>query len=263
MKAIVLDGAGKAFVAGADIRFFVKNMKAKRLDAIQSFTAAGQDLYKRIDNCPKPVVAKVDGVSLGGGTELALTADEIIVTDRGCFGFPETGIGIYPGLGGTQRTRERIGADLTKYLVFTGQILDGKSAVELGLADHFVERTEVAAKIGEIARSATVKKRRQRSVPERYDAIARFFRDNSADSIREGKADTKGNEKLAKPAKKVSSKAPIALRIAEELIDKGNEMSLDEGLALELSRLEEIFATEDAMTGLTSLGKGRPEFSGR
>lgn len=263
VRTIVLDGSGKAFVAGADIRYFVKNIKANRLDRIQKFTRAGQDLLKRIDRSKKQIIAKVDGLSLGGGSELALCADEIVVTDRGMFGFPETGIGIYPGLGGTQRTRERIGVAMAKYLIYTGQMLDGKTAVAIGLADHFVPRDQVDVKIRELAANPTPKERAVKSAPAQFAGVTKYLSAHTAMEIFAGKADAGDDAAVQKTAKKIASKAPIALRIAEKLIEGGDGKPLDEGLEMELAHLEEIFSSEDALTGLSSLGRGRPEFKDR
>jgi enoyl-CoA hydratase/3-hydroxyacyl-CoA dehydrogenase len=123
VQGIVLKGAGKAFVAGADVKFFVEAMDAGDYERIRAFTERGHRILEAIDQCPKPVIAQLDGVALGGGFELALAADYIVATEKGAMGFPETGIGIYPGLGGTQRTSRRIGVGLTRFLVLTGQIL--------------------------------------------------------------------------------------------------------------------------------------------
>src|SRR5262249_31179442 len=136
VRTIVLRGAGKAFVAGADIKYFVARIDEKDLDRIVRFTRAGQDLLRRIDSSKKRVIARLDGLSLGGGSELALAADIILATDKGSLGFPETGIGIYPGLGGTQRTTRRCGAALARYLVLTGENTDARTAARMGLVDE-------------------------------------------------------------------------------------------------------------------------------
>ena len=78
VSTIVLRGAGKAFVAGADIRYFVKNIESGRVDSIRKFTKKAQDLFGRIDDCDKLVICRLDGLSLGGGSELALCADPTI-----------------------------------------------------------------------------------------------------------------------------------------------------------------------------------------
>ena len=109
VKGIVIAGSGKAFVAGADIRFFVRNIEAGTIDAIARVHEAGQALLREIETCPKPVIARLHGLALGGGVELALACHAIVATPKASLAFPETGIGIYPGLGGTQRTPRRVG----------------------------------------------------------------------------------------------------------------------------------------------------------
>ena len=99
VKAIVFQGAGKAFVAGADIRYFVDKIRADRIEDIVAFTRRGHQLLLRIENTPKLTIALLDGLSLGGGSELALACQTIVATPAGSLGFPETAIGIYPEIG--------------------------------------------------------------------------------------------------------------------------------------------------------------------
>ena len=128
VRGIVIAGSGKAFVAGADIRYFVRHIEAGTIDAIAEFTRRGQALLRAIETCAKPVVARVHGMALGGGVELALACHAIVATPKASLAFPETGIGIYPGLGGTQRTPRRIGTGLAKWLVLSGQTLGAEEA---------------------------------------------------------------------------------------------------------------------------------------
>lgn len=97
VRAIVLAGSGKAFVAGADLKFFVDALARDDFASIHTFTRQGQDLLLSFAQCPKPVIAWVDGLSLGGGSEMALACDWIVASPRGSMGFPETGIGDLPG----------------------------------------------------------------------------------------------------------------------------------------------------------------------
>ena len=96
VKAIVFQGAGKAFVAGADIQFFVDNVKSDTIQNIKAFTRKGHELLLKIENSPKKTIALVDGLSLGGGSELSLACQYILATPNGSMGFPETVIGIIP-----------------------------------------------------------------------------------------------------------------------------------------------------------------------
>jgi len=261
VKGIVIAGAGKAFIAGADVRFFVRNMKSGDLARIVAFTKAGQALLNDIDASPKPVIARLHGLALGGGLELALACDRLIATERATFAFPETGIGIYPALGGTQRTTRRVGVGLARWLVFTGQMLPAAEAEAIGFIDEVVPHEELDA----ACRAAVLKGIRPRVVKTldaKHAALASFFAGNDAEHLRTGAADTGGDEALAKAMKRVGAKAPIALRIAGLLIESGSGVPLDAGLAMEMSHLEEIFSTKDAFEGLSSLGKKAPVFQG-
>ncbi len=99
VKAIVICSEGKAFIAGADIKFFADNIKNGSIDKNVSFTRKGHRLFRRFETSEKKTIALVDGLSLGGGSELALACQAIVATPAGSFGFPETGIAIYRGWG--------------------------------------------------------------------------------------------------------------------------------------------------------------------
>ena len=209
-------------------------------------------------------IAKLDGLSLGGGSELALACQTIVTTEKGLMGFPETGIGIYPGLGGTQRTTRRIGPNLTKYLVLTGKILGGRTLVDIGLADYFFPSTQVDDKIKELVSGQEVITKFNRTQPSLSgplaEAAALFQDPNALDQMLQGSAT---GDLAAKVAKTLSYKAPVALKFANRLIDEGLNLDLDEALATELVNLETIFGTEDALEGLSKMGRGRPEYKGR
>jgi enoyl-CoA hydratase/3-hydroxyacyl-CoA dehydrogenase len=259
---IVIAGAGRSFVAGADIRFFIRNIERGDLDRTEKFTRECQALLLEIQHCRKPVVARVHGLALGGGVELALACGYIVATPGTNLGFPETGIGIYPGLGGTQRTTRRIGTGLTKWLVLTGQIITAEEALAIGLIDAVSPLDEIDGAVRTMLAGGPAVERSPGPPPPSYQALAEFFDANDVESIRLGRPDTLGDERLAKAMKAVGTKAPIALRLAAELIDRGARVSIEEGLQMELAHLKEIFSTKDALTGLLSIGKGRPEFKG-
>src|SRR5207244_8024821 len=157
---IVIAVAGRSFVAGADIRFFIRNIEHNDLARTAKFTEDMQELFGEIQNSRKPVVAAVHGLALGGGVELALACDYIVATPNASFGFPETGIGIYPGLGGTQRTTRRIGTGLTKWLVLTGQIIGAGEALAIGLIDAVASREELDEAARKFATGAPSAERR-------------------------------------------------------------------------------------------------------
>jgi enoyl-CoA hydratase/3-hydroxyacyl-CoA dehydrogenase len=262
VQGIVIAGAGRSFVAGADIRFFIRNIEHNDVARIHKLTEELQTFLLQIQDCPKPVVARVHGLALGGGVELALACDYIVATPNATLGFPETGIGIYPGLGGTQRTSRRIGTGLTKWLVFTGQIISAQEALAIGLIDAIAPREELDSAVAALLAGGPSKERRPVPVPPAYQKLSDFFDGHDVETIRTGAAVTHGDEQLQKAMKAVGTKAPAALRIAASLIDEGFRAPLQQGLQMELAHLHEIFSTKDALTGLLSIGKSRPIFEG-
>jgi enoyl-CoA hydratase/3-hydroxyacyl-CoA dehydrogenase len=249
VRGIVIAGSGKAFVAGADIRFFVKNIEAKNIPKIYEFTKAGQELLLEFQRCRKPVVARVHGMALGGGVEMALACHYIVATPKATLAFPETGIGIYPGLGGTQRTTARVGRGLAKWLVLSGETVTAEQAAAIGLIDRVVPYQQFDAAVRECIAKGPVLERRAHPVPAAMQDVASRYASADVDSLRASE-------------KRLGYKAPMALRIASDLIDQGDGKAIEQGIAMELSHLEEIFSTADAYEGLSSLGKRRPVFKG-
>lgn len=261
VAGIVIAATGKAFIAGADIRFFIRNIENKNIQRTYDFTRKGQDLLKVIDSCSKPVVARMHGLALGGGLEIALACDHIVAADKAFVAFPETGIGIYPGLGGTQRTSRRVGVGLAKYLVLSGQTLSAEEAVKIGLIDAVVPIAELDAAVASALAKGTVESRQPSSVPEDYQSIATCFEDNSLDQILAGECGCEGVG-IQKLVGRFKKKAPIALAMAEDIIVRGAAMPLEQGLELEMEGLFEIFGTNDALKGLHSVGGKPATFAG-
>lgn len=134
IKSVILTGAGpKAFVAGADISEFLS------LDAAGGAELAkvGQDnVFNKIENCPKPVVAAVNGFALGGGCELAMSCHFRIAAENAKFGQPEVNLGLIPGYGGTQRLTALVGKGKSMELCMTAHMVDANEALAIGLVNH-------------------------------------------------------------------------------------------------------------------------------
>lgn len=254
IDTIFITGSGKAFVAGADIRFFVNNLKNHTIDNIVSFTKYGQSVFEKIDKSPKKIVAILNGLALGGGLELALCADEIYALPKAIVAFPETGIGIYPALGGTQRTALRVGKGFAKYLVLTGKTLTSKEAEEVGLIDKLISSDEMF-EILEGGKLPEISKKEQKG---KWLAYSDLYKKNKYHSILEGNYQNGGLEKeeLEKLIKTMKYKAPVAMKYAEDLIDEAK------GPASELDKLVAIFSTHDALLGLSSVGQ-KVEYQGK
>ncbi len=263
VKGIVIEGKGKAFVAGADTRFFVDQIGRGDVARIVRFASTGQEVFARIDGCAKPVVCKLHGLSLGGGSELALACDWIVATSSGSLGFPETGIGIYPGLGGTQRSARRIGVPLARWLLLTGETVDAKTAQQLGLVDDVVDDAALAETCRQRAFSGQTRAEAPppTAPPPGFEAHWRVFTWTSVFDLLKGLGNVE--PKLDKSVKKVSFKAPLAAQAADELVKMAQTSPLAAGLAAETAGLQRIFSSEDAREGLSTIGVRRPTFQGR
>jgi enoyl-CoA hydratase/carnithine racemase len=132
VRVIVITGAGdKAFCAGADL----KERATLPEDQVRRFIFTIRNLFTFIESMNKPVIAAVNGIALGGGTELALACDIRIVSESATMGLTETRLAIIPGAGGTQRLPRIVGRGKAKELIFTGRRVDAKEALEIGLAN--------------------------------------------------------------------------------------------------------------------------------
>ena len=263
VRTIVFQGAGKAFVAGADIRYFVKKIKENKIADIVEFTRKGHELFLKIENSEKLTIALLDGLSLGGGSELALACQAIVATPACSMAFPETGIGIYPGLGGMLRIARHVGPELAKYYVFTGATINSADARDLGIVTRVVEPAEIDAAIEAQISAGKPDKYRVRELPERFKPLALIGAPQNVERLLAGKLPQGVDEALAvKTAKFVGYKAPLALKLVSEIIDQQMDKSMEEAAGIELGRLQEIFATADALEGLSSLGRKRPEYRG-
>ncbi len=148
VRAVVLYGGPKVFAAGADIKEMAAMDYAAMVDRAPHLSSA----FAAVAEIPKPVVAAVTGYALGGGCELALTADFRVCGDNAKLGQPEMLLGIIPGAGGTQRLARLVGPARTKDLVFTGRFVDSEEALRIGLVDRVVGRDEVYAAAVDLVR---------------------------------------------------------------------------------------------------------------
>ncbi len=208
---VILTGAGRAFVAGADI----SELQSQSPFVAKGRARAGQEIFRRFETCPKPVIAAVNGFALGGGCELAMACHMRIASEHARFGQPETKLGILPGYGGTQRLPRLVGKGRALQLLMTGEIIDADEAYRIGLVNRVVHAAELigAAQI---------------------------------------------------VLKQIIGNAPLAVALCIEAVDRGLQMSLEDGLALEANHFGLLAATDDMQQGMSAfLDKRAPAFSGR
>jgi enoyl-CoA hydratase len=212
VRVVVLTGAGeKAFSAGADIKTMVgmTALKAREMSFM------GERLCVGLENLEKPVIAAINGYALGGGLEVAMSCDLRIASENAKMGQTEINIGLIPGWGGTQRLTRLVGMTKAKEMVFTGRIIDAKTAEQIGIVNMVVP----------------------------------------ADKFR---------ETVSQFAKDLASKAPVALKVAKALINKGSDIGLESALALEREGFGVVGSSEDLKEGVSAFAeKRKPVFKGR
>jgi len=147
VMVVVITGSGKkAFVAGADVEE-IKNAGNRRPELIRK----GQEVFSKIRNSTKVVIAAINGYALGGGCELALSCDIRICSDNAKFGFPEVKLGLMPGYGGTQLLTRLVGLGKAKYLILSGEIISAQEAYEFGLVEKVCKSDKLMHEVAALA----------------------------------------------------------------------------------------------------------------
>jgi Enoyl-CoA hydratase/carnithine racemase len=140
IRSAIITGVGtKAFVAGADISEFIGLSPQQAPELAKR----GQNVFDKIENCPKPILAAVNGFALGGGCELALSCHFIYASENAKFGQPEVNLGLIPGYGGTQRLTQLVGRNIAMELLMSGNMISAKEAVEYGIVNKIVQQDEL------------------------------------------------------------------------------------------------------------------------
>lgn len=211
VRCLILTGAGqKSFVAGADIG----EMSTLTKEEGEAFGKKGNDVFRKLETFPIPVIAAVNGFALGGGCEISMSCDIRICSDNAVFGQPEVGLGITPGFGGTQRLARLVGAGMAKQMIYTARNIKAAEAHRIGLVNE-VYSAEVDAE-GNVVKTAQ----------EVLLAAA---------------------EKMAVS---IAKNAPIAVRNCKKAINEGLDVDMDAALVIEEKLFGDCFETEDQKYGM-------------
>lgn len=157
VRCLILTGAGqKSFVAGADIGEMSTLTKAEG----EAFGKKGNDVFRKLETFPIPVIAAVNGFALGGGCEISMSCDIRICSDNAVFGQPEVGLGITPGFGGTQRLARIVGPGMAKQMIYSARNIKADEALRIGLVNAVYPQEELMAAAeklaGTIAKNAPI-----------------------------------------------------------------------------------------------------------
>ena len=153
LKALVITGEGKAFVAGADIAEMVGMSSAEG----EAFSKAGQATFRSFENLEIPVIAAVNGFALGGGCELAMACDIRVASSAAKFGQPEVSLGLVPGYAGTVRLPRLAGPGNALYMLLTGDLISAEEALRMGLVQKVVEPDQLMPEVLKIAQKIAAK----------------------------------------------------------------------------------------------------------
>lgn len=150
VRCLILTGAGeKSFVAGADIGEMSSLTKAEG----EAFGKIGNDVFRKLETFPIPVIAAINGFALGGGCEIAMSCDIRICADNAVFGQPEVGLGITPGFGGTQRLPRIIGVGMAKQMIYAGRNIKADEALRIGLVNSVYTMEELMPNAEKLAQT--------------------------------------------------------------------------------------------------------------
>ncbi|MBQ8188606.1 MAG: enoyl-CoA hydratase/isomerase family protein [Lachnospiraceae bacterium] len=153
IRCLILTGAGqKSFVAGADIGEMSTLTKAEG----EAFGKKGNDVFRKLETFPIPVIAAINGFALGGGCEIAMSCDIRICSDNAVFGQPEVGLGITPGFGGTQRLARLVGPGMAKQMIYSARNIKADEAFRIGLVNAIYTQEELMGAAEKLA--ATIAK---------------------------------------------------------------------------------------------------------
>ena len=220
VRCLVLTGAGdKSFVAGADIAEMSSLTKAEG----EAFGKKGNDVFRKLETFPIPVIAAVNGFALGGGCEIAMSCDIRICSDNAVFGQPEVGLGITPGFGGTQRLARLVSPGMAKQLIYTARNIKAAEALRIGLVNQVVS--------AEVDEAGNVTKTAQEAVV----AAAK------------------------KMAAGIAMQAPIAVRNCKKAINEGLNVDMDQAIVIEEKLFGDCFETEDQKAGMGNFLKPKEE----
>jgi enoyl-CoA hydratase/carnithine racemase len=250
VDGICLCGSAEQFSHGVRLGFFKECLAADNIDRLLAFGRVVQSLQLLIEQSPKPVVAWVRGNCVGGGLELALACDRIVASPKSKFSLPETGLGIYPGMGGTQRTPRRIGVGLAKWMIYTGSILPAEQALAIGLIDALAPEATSAAEAFAALDLAQVSAGDR---PPQMATFERLFEENTVNSLTAMPMETVSDPAVVRTLVNVRRKSATALALAERIIDGGIAMTQHDGVELEFSYLREIFSSPDAREKLLAV----------
>lgn len=256
LQRLVISNPAPDFMVGVDTQWIVACMQTDDFEAIRRFVEHGQWWLRELDELPLTIVFALDGLATGAGAEWLAVADAVVATPRARIGLPETGLGIFPALGGTQRVPRRIGLGAARWMVLTGEYVTAAAGRSLGWIDRVVEPTDLL----DAARRVLPVRPRASQValaPVHFGPTTPLLRAFATRTLEQLCAEGQADPELERAATHLRHRAPVALEVADRLLHDSTRLPLVEGLAREIEELATVYATRDALTGLRAGAAGR------
>lgn len=260
VHTVVFSGMGGALVSGPSKGFFIDRLENNDAAAILTLYRKIHGLFTKVAESEKITIARTRGVTEGAGFEFALTCKYLVAAPRAFFVFPETGLGVHPALGGTQRLPRKVGKSIGKYIIMTGDTLTAESAERLGVADAVVDDDDAVPLLTANLKGTESLSDDELGPSDEELAAISLFSGMQCNRTLKGEVPD-GNTAAKRIGAVLSSKAPAALTLVNKLIDDGLGLEMNKALQFELSAFSLILGTKDALTGLKSNGTA-PGFSG-
>jgi enoyl-CoA hydratase/carnithine racemase len=261
VKMIVITGMGKTLASGPAPEFLVEKIEADDIDGIIGHYKRIHALFAKIADSKKITIARARGLAASGGVELGLACKYLVASSRSFFAFPETGNGIHPGLGATQRLPRKVGKSIGKYVIMTGEVLTAQAAERLGIVDAIIDDDDaIGLLFNNLGESESLSDDGAAPSEDELAAISLFNPANCAATLAGNivnRNKTAGRIKAA-----LAKKAPAALTLVNKLIDDGLGLEISKAMDFEMSALSLILGTEDALRGLQATGRTEPRFTG-
>ncbi len=259
--AIIVFEGGCKILGGIDRNHMADLISAGKTAEILAMYKKGQNALRKIAASEKITVARLEGPTLAEGAELALACRHVIAGPQAVVSFPETGRGILPACGGTQRLPRRVGKSIGKYLLLTGEVLFADKAQRFGVVDVLCESADgIDRVLLDMASGEALPHEDTAPTEEEGAAITLFDVRNCRDTLA-GKPDEK-NPAAKNVSAALAEKAPVAIKLTEKLIDDGLSLEMNKALGWEIAALELILETKDARRGLTAEPDEKVAFTG-
>lgn len=259
ITGIVLTAAQPGFVQGASIDYLIRRIRDDQFDRLHFYTDLGNDCFDLIANAPKPIIALVNGIAVGGGVELTLACHARFAVAGSSFSLPETGLGICPIWGAIPRLSRLLGKDLAKWMVYSGKQVSAKEAVSLGLIHKVVSASEALKATVAAIRNLSGNPKHQSVMNPEFIEVVKFFQGKTVKELFTGPLPPRDNRLLFGSIRRLKQNSFLALQYSEKIFD-AIDLSSSQFSVFYRNLVEELYRSQDTILGLEWKKEGKIAF---